>query len=95
MFKRRTPRNVPRTVAKPEYETTIDKCVEWTKSFPDPDSRGLAAGWLNDLLLDAIVELGMVQRQAVREMRAEGRTCAEVGFTLGLSRQRIDQMTAS
>ncbi len=90
---KRTERTPPREIRNPELvKTALDMSTDWVRSQPDPESVAIAAGWLMNELGQLVDALSVERVAAVRQLRTDGWSLAEIGFSLGLSRARIDQI---
>lgn len=68
-------------------------CDEWIETLEDPMLRALAMSWLLDSIQSVLVpNVSAVRVAAVRQLRMEGFTLAEIAAELGLSRARIDMI---
>jgi DNA-directed RNA polymerase specialized sigma24 family protein len=62
----------------------------------DPMLRALAMSWLLDSIQSELIpRVSAVRVAAVRQLRMEGFTLAEIAAELGLSRARIDMIAKS
>lgn len=93
MTNQRSNKTPPREIRNPKLmQTANDMSLDWVRSQPDPESVALAAGWLLAELSELVDKISIERVAAVRALRAEGWSLAEIGFSLGLSRARIDQI---
>jgi DNA-directed RNA polymerase sigma subunit (sigma70/sigma32) len=71
-------------------------CDDWIATLDDPMLRALAMSWLLDSIQSELVpNVSAVRVAAVRQLRMQGFTLAELGAELGLSRARIDKIAKS
>ena len=68
-------------------------CDEWLSGMDDPILQAQAVGWLLDVMQsDVVPNVSAYRIRAVRRLRSQGFTLAEIGAELGLSRARIDRI---
>ena len=68
-------------------------CDDWVASMDDPMLRALAMSWLLDSIQSELIpHVSGIRVAAVRQLRMEGFTLAEIAAELGLSRARIDMI---
>ena len=68
-------------------------CDDWIASMDDPMLRALAMSWLLDSIQSELIpHVSAVRVAAVRQLRMEGFTLAEIAAELSLSRARIDMI---
>ena len=81
-------------ITNPTLQASLNRlCEEWLGPMDDPIMRAQAAGWLLDVLQSDVVPNVSAHRiRAVRQLRVQGFTLAELGAELGLSRARIDSI---
>ena len=66
-------------------------CDDWLTQFDDPFATAQAAGWLMDVLQTELGPMITAHRvRAVRQLRVDGFTLAEIAAQLGLTRARVD-----
>lgn len=82
------------TTRNPQLETALRETVtRFLAQFEnDPCATAQAATWIIDLLTDLEESTAERRRAAVRRMRAEGWTLAQIGAEMGMSRSRVDQI---
>lgn len=89
-------RNIHSLTNPPLEKQLSSLCDEWLSQFDDPIAVAQAAGWLLDLLQTELGPSITSRRvQAVRQLRLEGFTLAEIGAQLNLTRARIDTIAKS
>jgi hypothetical protein len=68
-------------------------CDDWIGSLDDPFLRAKGISWLLDSIQTELLPNASAARvAAVRQLRLEGYTLAEIAAELGLSRARIDMI---
>lgn len=80
------------TISNPVLEQQLqDLCNEWLTQFDDPIATAQAVGWLLDVIQTELGPMVSAHRiRAVRQLRHEGFSLAEIAAQLGLTRARID-----
>jgi hypothetical protein len=81
-------------ITNPKLEAQLQKvCDDWIATLEDPMLRALGVSWLLDSVQSELIpNVSAVRVAAVRQLRMEGFTLAEIGAELGLSRARIDKI---
>lgn len=68
-------------------------CDDWIGSLDDPFLRAKGISWLLDSIQTELLPNASAARvAAVRQLRLEGYTLAQIAAELGLSRARIDMI---
>jgi len=82
------------TTRNPQLETALRETVDrYLAQFEgDPCATAQAATWIVDLLADIEQSTAERRRAAIRRMRAEGWTLAQIAAEMGMSRARVDQI---
>ena len=71
-------------------------CDDWIESFDDIFLRAKGLSWLLDSIqTELLPNVSAARVAAVRQLRLEGYTLAEIAAELGLSRARIDVIAKS
>lgn len=81
-------------VRHPELEQTLRGTVaRFLEQYDrDPCATAQAATWMIDLLADMEADVAERRRAAVRRMRGEGWTFAQIAAELGTTRARVHQI---
>ena len=73
------------------HSSLNELCTAWLDGMDDPIVLAQASGWLLDVLqTDVLVNVSAYRVRAVRQLRVQGFTLAEIAAELGLSRARVD-----
>ena len=71
-------------------------CDDWIESLDDPFLRAKGLSWLLDSIqTELLPNVSAARVAAVRQLRLEGYTLAQIAAELGLSRARIDVIAKS
>lgn len=81
-------------ITNPQLQADLSRlCVGWADGFDDPIAQAQAVGWLMDFLLTELSPaLSAVRVRAIRQLRVQGFTLAEIGAELGLTRARVEKI---
>ena len=85
-------RDTTHKVTNKQLQSSLNElCSTWLDGMDDPVVTAQAAGWLLDVLqTDVLISVSAYRIRAVRQLRVQGFTLAEIGAELGLSRARVD-----
>ena len=68
-------------------------CDDWIESLDDPFLRAKGLSWLLDSIqTELLPNVSAARVAAIRQLRLEGYTLAQIAAELGLSRARIDMI---
>ncbi len=71
-------------------------CDDWIESLDDPFLRAKGLSWLLDSIqTELLPNVSAARVAAIRQLRLEGYTLAQIAAELGLSRARIDVIAKS
>lgn len=73
----------------------MDEQITRVRELVDPASRARQAADLLPRYQAAVTELSRIRREAIEELRAQGKTQAEIAAVMGVSRGRIGQLVKS
>lgn len=85
-------RDTTHKITNHQLQTSLNElCSTWLDGLDDPVVMAQATGWLLDVLqTDVLLSVSAYRVRAVRQLRVQGFTLAEIGAELGLSRARVD-----
>lgn len=84
-------------ITNPSLQQSIQtQCLEWLAGLDDPIAQAQAVGWLMDVLqTDLGPQVSGFRVRAVRQLRVQGFTFAEIAAQLGLTRARVEKIANS
>lgn len=87
-------RDITHKITNPSLQRQLNQlCTDWLDSMDDPVAKAQAAGWLLDVLqADVVPNVSAHRVRAVRQLRVQGFTLAEIAAELGLSRARVEKI---
>ena len=85
-------RDTTHKITNDRLQNSLNKlCSTWLDEMDDPVVVAQATGWLLDVLqTDVLIGVSAYRIRAVRQLRIQGFTLAEIAAELGLSRARVD-----
>lgn len=72
----------------------LSEAIERFRAESDVVAKGAAASALTRAMGDGLVAAKVLSRQAVLEMQSSGMTLAEIGDVMGITRQRVYEISA-
>lgn len=66
--------------------------VEALAAIPDATERAKAAGEMTDTMRETTPRVAAIRQQAIKELRAEGKSYREIGEALGIHFTRVRQI---
>lgn len=77
-----------------EHLLRLSEAIERFRAETDVVAKGAAASALTRAMADGLVAAKVLSRQTILEMQSSGMTLAEIGDVMGITRQRVYEISA-